>query len=222
MQSKYILGVIVMLSLSFVSETVEAQPNIWDIPATEALIAHNKTNFDDNRESKEKQFTSTVSAGVLKRTKDQCKKLVDSLDKRLNSLYIILADATLALRVSSAMKDIFDYQSESFQLILKYPYASILYYNNELKIIKDAESLYSLIYMVILSYGDIEKMEVSERKIVYTHIIRQLDYLRAKCEVLNSLLKMIDFSELYKNSKGWQYLDMDKDKVNQILNNWKH
>ena len=200
----------------------KAQPNIWDIPATEALIAHNKTNFDDNKTVKNNQLESTVTVGVLKNTKDKCKRLVDSLDKRLNSLYVILADATLAIQVSQIMKDIFEYQAESFQLVLKYPYASFLYYNNQQKIIDDAGSMFNLIYMVILSYGDIGKMKVSERKIVYTQIIMQLGYLRAKCSALNGQLKMIGFSETYKNSRGFQYIDMDKAKVNQIINDWKH
>jgi hypothetical protein len=201
---------------------VKAQPNIWDIPATEALIAHNKTNFADNKTVKNNQLESTVTVGVLKNTKDKCKRLIDSLDKRLNSLYIILADATLAIQVSNIMRDIFEYQSESFQLVLKYPYASFLYYNNQQKIIDDAGSVFSLIYMVILSYGDIGKMKVSERKIVYTQIIMQLGYLRAKCSALYGQLKMIDFSETYKNSRGFQFIDMDKAKVNQIINDWKH
>ena len=201
---------------------VKAQPNIWDIPATEALIAHNKTNFADNKTVKNNQLESTVTVGVLKNTKDKCKRLIDSLDKRLNSLYIILADATLAIQVSQIMKDIFECQAESFQLVLKYPYASFLYYNNQQKIIDDAGSVFNLIYMVILSYGDIGKMKVSERKIVYTQIIMQLGYLRAKCSALNGQLKMIDFSETYKNSRGFQYIDMDKAKVNQIINDWKH
>ena len=147
---------------------------------------------------------------------------MDSLDKRLNSLYIILADATLAVQASQIMKDIFEYQAESFQLVIKYPYASFLYYNNQQKIIDEAGSVFNLIYMVILSYGDIGKMKVSERKIVYTQIIMQLGYLRAKCNALDGQLKMIDFSETYKNSKGWNYIDMDKNKVNQILDDWKH
>ena len=200
----------------------EAQPNIWDIPATEAMISHNKTNFSDNKTAKENQLKSTVTVGVLKNAKDECKKLMDSLDNRLNSLYIVLADATLAIQVSQIMRDILDYQAESFQLVLKYPYASFLYYNNQQKIIDDAGSLFNLIYMVILSYGDIGKMKVSERKIVYTQIIMQLAYLKAKCNALNGQLKMIDFSETYKNSRGYQYIDMDKNKVSQIINDWKH
>lgn len=220
MKTKYILLIIQIISFSFAR--VEAQPNIWDIPATEALISHNKTNFSDNKTAKENQAKSTVTVGVLKNTKDKCKQLIDSLDKRLNSLYIILADATLAIQVGNIMSDIYQYQSDAFQLILKYPYAAFLYYNNQQKIIKDAEGLLSLIYMVVLSYGDIGKMKVSERKIVYTHIIMQMGYLRAKCNALDGQLKMIDFSETYKNSKGWNYINMDKNKVNEILNNWKH
>ena len=220
MKTKYLFSFIVFFFCFF--SQVKAQPNIWDIPATEALIAHNKTNFDDNKTVKNNQLESTVTVGVLKNTKDKCKRLIDSLDKRLNSLYIILADATLAIQVSQIMKDIFEYQAESFQLVLKYPYASFLYYNNQQKIIDDAGSVVNLIYMVILSYGDIGKMKVSERKIVYTQIIMQLAYLKAKCNALNGQLKMIDFSETYKNSRGFQYIDMDKAKVNQIINDWKH
>lgn len=220
MKMKYILCTILMVSFSFMR--LEAQPNIWDIPATEALISHNKTNFSDNKTAKENQLKSTVTVGILKRTKDKCKQLIASLDKRMNSLYIILADATLAIQVSKILTDIYEYQSESFQLVLKYPYSAFLYYNNQQRIIKDAESLLNLIYMVVLSYGDIGKMKVSERKIVYTHIIMQMGYLRAKCSVLDEQLKMIDFSETYKNSKGWNYIDMDKSKVNEILNTWKH
>ena len=220
MKTKYFFSSIVFFFCFY--SYAEAQPNIWDIPATEALIAHNKTNFADNKTVKNNQLESTVTVGVLKNTKDKCKRLIDSLDKRLNSLYIILADATLSIQVSNIMRDILEYQSESFQLVLKYPYASFLYYNNQQKIIDDAGSVFSLIYMVILSYGDIGKMKVSERKIVYTQIIMQLGYLRAKCNALNGQLKMIDFSETYKNSRGFQYIDMDKAKVNQIINDWKH
>ncbi|HET7117533.1 MAG TPA: hypothetical protein VFI29_13635 [Hanamia sp.] len=220
MKTKYILLIILIISFLFMK--AEAQPNIWDIPATEALISHNKTNFADNKTAKENQLKSTVTVGILKNTKDKCKQLIDSLDKRLNSLYIILADATLAIQVSKILADIYEYQAESFQLILKYPYTAFLYYNNQQKIIKDAESLLSLIYMVVLSYGDIGKMKVSERKIVYTHIIMQMGYLRTKCSALDGQLKMIDFSETYKNSKGWNYINMDKSKVDEIFNNWKH
>ena len=220
MKTKYILGTLLLIHFSIVR--VEAQPNIWDIPATEALISHNKTNFSDNQTVKENQLKSTVTIGVLKSTKDKCKQLMDSLDKRMTSLYIILADATLAIQVSKIMADIYDYQAESFQLVIKYPYAAFLYYNNQQKIIKDAESLLNLIYMLVLSYGDIGKMKVAERKMVYTHIIMQMGYLREKCSALDGQLKMIDFSETYKYSKGWNYIDMDKNKVSQMLNDWKH
>jgi hypothetical protein len=222
MNPKYILPVFLMLSLLFVGKTTNAQPNIWDIPATEALISHNKTNFSDNKTAKENQAISTVTVGFLKKTKDKCKQLVDSLDKRLNSLYIILADATLAIQAAKIISDVYEYQSDAFQLVLKYPFAAFLYYNNQQRIIKDVESLVKLIYMLVLSYGDIGKMKVSGRKIVYTQIIMQMGYLRSKCSALYGQLQMIDFSETYKNSKGWNYINMDKDKVNQILNSWKH
>src|SRR5664279_325401 len=107
MKPTYNIAVFVMLSLISAGKTTLAQPNIWDIPATEALISHNKTNFSDNKKVKENQVASTVTVGILKRTKDKSKQLIDSLDRRLNSLYIILADATLGVQVASIMRDVY-------------------------------------------------------------------------------------------------------------------
>jgi hypothetical protein len=199
-----------------------AQPNIWDIPATEALIAHNQTNFSDNQTVNQNQATSTVTVGILKSTKDKCKQLMDSLDRRLNSLYFILADVTLAIQVTSIMSDVFEYQAEAFQLVLQYPFAGFLYYNNQQRIIKDLRNVFNLIYLVVLSYGDISKMKLAERKIVYTQIISEMGYLRSLCSALVGQLQMIDFSEKYKTSGGWNYIDMDRGKIAQILNDWKH
>ena len=221
MNTKYIHLIVVIVLLSCFT-TASAQPDLWDVPTTEALIAHNKRNFDDNKDAKTKQIESAVTVGILKKEKDKCKRLIDSLDKRLSSLYIIASDAILLLQVGGIMKDIYEYQAESFQIVLRNPQSSFLYYNNQQKIIDNAQSVFNLIYMVILSYGDISKMKVADRKIVYTQITMQLRYLQAKCAALNSLLKMIEYSDLYKKSKGYQYIDMDKAKVDEILKDWKH
>ena len=222
MKGKYIISFLIIGAALLGGFRTNAQPNLWDIPTTEALIAHNKTNFSDNKTVNQNQAASTVSVGFLKNTKDQCKQLMDSLDKRLNTLYIILADATLVIQIGNIMSDVYQYQSDAFQLVLKYPYAAFLYYNNQQKIIRDAESLFNLVYLVILSYGDIGKMKVSARKIVYTQILSEMGYLRSMCSALDGELEMIDFSEKYKNSHGWNFIDMDKDKVSEILNDWKH
>lgn len=205
-----------------VNAAVFAQTNYWDIPYTEALISHNKQNFSDNRHATQKQLSLTSSELLVKTQKNKCKRLMDSLDKRLNSLYILAADATLAIRVASTMSDLFEYQSDAAKIAFKYPYAAFLYSSDEVSIINDAESLYALIALVVASYGDISKMKVSDRKIIYTQILAQLQYLRAKCQSLNQLLAMVQYSDLYKNSQGWQFIDMDKDKVEDILKDWKN
>src|ERR1035438_7849117 len=101
MKCEYTISVLVTVALLLAGIRTNAQPNIWDIPTTEALIAHNKTNFSDNKTVNQNQAVSTVTVGFLKSTKDKCKQLMDSLDRRLNSLYIILADATLAIKIGN-------------------------------------------------------------------------------------------------------------------------
>src|ERR1035441_8546552 len=117
MKGRYMISFLIIGAALLAGIRANAQPNLWDIPTTEALIAHNKTNFSDNKTVNQNQAASTITVGFLKSTKDKCKQLMDSLDKRLNSLYIILADATLAIQVGNIMSDVYQYTADARQRV---------------------------------------------------------------------------------------------------------
>ena len=219
---KSLIKIFFCIIFSLLWRAGEAQANYWNMPLTETMISHNQTNYSDNKTAAANQALLTTSEAGVQAQKNQCKKLMDSLDKRLNEAYIVIADIVTAAKIAQAMQDIYEYQSEAVGLATQHPVGIFLYYNNEATIITDMENMYKLVTLIIISYGDINKLNVTDRKIIYTQVYGQMNYLRNKCQVLVQLLKEIQFSDLYKNTNAWQFVNQDGDKVKSILNDWKH
>lgn len=194
----------------------------FDMGTTTALIAQNKRNYSDHQKARDGQLASQATVSSWKTTKATCKKIMDSLDNRLKQAYIVYADLVTIAEVAGTMADITQMQAQSLSLVAKYPYATALFTSGELKIADDAVSLYKLVALIVISYGDINKLSVSSRKMVFMQVSEQLRYLRARCETLYQQLRAMELGELYKNTKAWNYIDMDKTKMQDILKNWKH
>ena len=199
-----------------------AQPNIWDVPLTESLISHNKNNYADHKEARDNQLVSAVTVSSWKKAKDNFKQLVDKIDMRLTQSFIIIADATTLYNTITALKEIVDYQEQAFILLSKYPFAVQLFYQREIDVVKSAIELYSFIYLMVVSYGDISKMQVSSRQTVFREMNTMINVLRAKAYSLVQKLKQIEFAEIYKGTQVWQFINKDKEIVNDILKNFKH
>jgi hypothetical protein len=189
---------------------------------TTALVEQNKTNYSDHQKARDNQIASQASVSLWKQTKNTCKKIMDQIDKSLTEAYIVYADAATLYEVYTTMQDIYGSQSNSLALLAKYPYAAELFYEQETKIVNNAIDLYNLIYLIIISYGEINKLKVSSRKMVFMQINEELKYLRNRCLTLEQCLNAVQFGDLYKNSPLWNFINTDKTKVQAILNSWKH
>ncbi len=214
---------VLFIALCFLLSIPAAQAQeYFDMGTTSALVSQNKKNYSDHQKARDNQLLSQATVSSWKSTKASCKKIMDSLNARLTQAYIVYADLVTVADVATAMADITGLQAESLGLAAKYPYALQLFVSGELKIVDDAVSLYKLVALIVISYGDINKLSVASRKMVFMQVSEQLRYLRARCKTLNGQLKSIELGDLYRNTKTWNYIDMDKTKMNDILKGWKN
>lgn len=215
---KYFFGFCIMILASNASF---AQPNLWDVPLTESLISHNQHNYADHKDARDNQLVSAATVSSWKKAKDNFKQLVDKIDHRLTQSFIIIADATTLYNTISAMREIVDYQEQAFILLSKYPFAMQIFYQREVDLVNSAVELYSFIYLIIVSYGDISKMQVESRQTVFREMNSLINVLKAKAYSLVQKLKQIDFAEIFKGTLIGQYLNKDDQIVKDILSNFK-
>lgn len=199
---------------------VHAQPNYWDMPTTEYLIAHNQGNYKDHKDFKNNQVVSQGTVSKWKNITYKLKSLTDSIDKRLSSFFIITADASTVLAIYTALKDMYAYQSESIKIGYKYPYTIPVLISRENEIIASSSSLISFLTLIVNSYSDISKMKVSDRNIIYHEIRMELDVVRLRCYSMLLQMKQIDFVNVLKGTKPYRFVNNDVQLVKSILKNF--
>lgn len=211
---------LLVLIISVCVTTGQAQPNYWDMPTTEYLIAHNKDNFADHREIKNGQVVSQGTVNKWKGLTNTLKSLTDSIDKRLSSFFIITADASTVLASYTTLKDIYAYQKQSIAIGTKYPFTIPVLISREDEIIASASSLVSYLTLIVNSYSDISKMKVSERNMIYLEIRSALEVVRIRCYIMLQQLKQIDFVNVLKGTRPYKLVNNDAQLVKTILKNF--
>lgn len=210
-----------LLILLFTFKINYAQQDVWDIPATEVMIAHNKKNFSDHEESRNNQMLSQGTVLSWKKTTNQFKSLSDFIDKRLTSAFIVVADATTLYHIYNQLKEMTTYERKALEIAYRHPWTAPILASEEIKIVKSGTELFNYLSLIVLSYGDISKMKVSARKIIFHQIELQVAVLRARCYSLYNMMKRLDLATEIKNSKPGQIINKDAQIIKDILNNFK-
>jgi hypothetical protein len=149
------------------------------------------------------------------------KQLTDAIDKRMNSFFIITADVSTTIHVYQSISQVLSYQQQALSLATRYPWLMSWAMNTEGVIVLDATDLLAFISLIVVSYGDLNKISVGSRKQIYTELDHQLSKIVQDAQFLVAKLKVVDLAETYKNTPQWQSVNNDKKLVNGILGSFK-
>lgn len=195
--------------------------NTWDIPLTEVLISHSKKNHTDHLDMRNNQAVSTTTVSEWKKRQNQLKQLVDQIDHRLSSVFIVIADVAMIYEVSSSFEEMASYQQKTFELLVQYPYGAPLVLGPQQQLYKDAVELFSFVQLMVLSYGDLTKMKVSSRQAIYRKLRDQVYVLRSRCYSIYQLMRKIEFSQVLQHTQVYPFIQKDKVIVQEIINMFK-
>lgn len=216
--SKLSYCLVIILASSFTpSAFCIAQTKYWDMALTEILVDHNKKNYSDNQDALANQLILHSTVLKWKSTQDQFKKIVDKIDKHLTQAFIVAADITTLYNIYKAMDEMVDYQKKSFQILYKYPWVVGWFYDKQSDVYKPAVDMVKFIMVIVMSYGDINKMQVSSRETIFRELTTLVNVLRAKCFSLYQKMRQVEFAQLFKNTKAWEFYNKDREKVQEIL-----
>ncbi len=193
---------------------------MFDMPTSAVLIAHNKKNFGDHQELKNNQLAASATAAILKTNTNRLKNLSDKLDKKMNAIFIIIADVTTALKIYKSISKVFNNQLEALRLVVKFPWLLLWVTSYEEKIATAAVDLFWFIDVMVYTYGDFNKISVADRKQIYNELNHQLNKMVINSQAMIYELQLVDISQRFKNSAGFQLINNDKKLVKDILSNF--
>lgn len=216
--------ILIAIVTTFLSMQLSGQVgplNTWDIPLTEVLISHSKKNHGDHLDMKNNQAVSTATVSEWKKRQNQLKQLVDQIDQRLSSVFIVLADVAMIYEVSSSFEEMASYQQKTFELLVRYPYCAPLVLGPQQQLYKDAVELFTFVQLMVLSYGDLTKMKVSSRQAIYRQLRDQVYILRSRCYSIYQIMRKIEFAQLLQHTQVYPFIQKDKAIVQEIIKIFK-
>jgi hypothetical protein len=199
------------------SAQISSQTNTWDVPLTEILIAQNKTGHGDHLDMHDNQLASTATVSLWKQRQLAFRQLVDRIDQRLSSVFIVLADAALVYEVAKSFEEMIDQQQQTLRLLARHPYAAPMVLQEQERIIRDATDLFRFVNLMVVSYGDLSKMKASSRQAIYRQLRDQVQVLRSRCYGIHQTMQRIDLAQVLRQTKVGQFVQQDRAIVQDIL-----
>ena len=214
-------AILFSLLITVTAASAIAQPDYFDIPLLELNISHNKGNYNDHQNSRNQQAVSTATVSTWKQFNNNFKKLHDQLDKRLTTVYAVVADASTVIEIGKSLGKVVEFQQKTLQEVGNNPEILPLVIERQIGIYKQALKLYSFTSLLVLSYNDLNKMKAATRNAVYQELRSRLYLFVLLNEALYYAAKQYDLGQRLRNTKGFLYFERDKEIVKDILNIWK-
>lgn len=216
-----IIPIYIVMTSSGGSSTPAWQQENVSFPMMDLEINTAMKEHDRQREMRQKQ---TVNATVETVNQSQWKDYKDKVTKvqdRLRIVSFAIQAIPTGIAMSREITKITDNQTAIINEISTAPYSIITVLPSQVQFVDDLQMVTRLITGIILSYGAINQMEKSERKIL-------LDYALGEVKVISRnsthmLLKIKDIkAKVLRNKRAFQYyVNRDKQVVESLMNNIK-
>ena len=196
------------------------QENV-SFPMMDLEINATMKEHDRQKEMRQKQ---TLNASVETANQSQWKNFKDKITKiqdRLRIVSFAIQAIPAGIVVSRETTKIIDNQTAIINEINTAPYSIIAALPSQIQFVDDLQMTLRLLTGIILSYGAINQMEQSERKILLDYALGEVKTLSRNSTHI--LLKIRDIkAKVLRNKRAFQYyVNRDKQVVESIMNNIK-
>jgi hypothetical protein len=176
---------------------------------------------DRQKEMRQKQ---TLNASVETANQSQWKNFKDKVTKiqdRLRIVSFAMQAIPAAVAVSREITKITENQTAIINEISTAPYSIIAVLPFQIQFVHDLQMTLRLLTGIILSYGSINQMEPSERKVLLDYALEEVKALRRNST--HMLLKIRNIkAKALRNKRAFQYyVNRDRQVVENIMDNIK-
>jgi len=178
----------------------------------------------ENERQKEMRQKQTINATVETVNKTQWNNFKDKVTKvqdRLKIVSFAIQAIPTGIAMNREITKITNNQTAIIQEINSAPYSIIAVLPSQIEFVDDLQMVTRLIMGIVISYGAINQMEKSERKILLDYALGEVKTLSRNST--HMLLKIRDIkAKVLRNKRAFQYyVNRDKQVVESIMDNIK-
>ncbi|WPO84646.1 hypothetical protein SD427_18785 (plasmid) [Chryseobacterium sp. JJR-5R] len=216
-----VISVYIVITSSGGGSTPAWQKENVSFPMMDIEINASVKEHERQKEMRQKQTLNasveTVNDTQWKNFKDKVTKIQD----RLRIVSFAIQAVPTGIAMTREINKITDNQQAIIEEISTAPYSIIAVLPSQIQFVDDLQMVIRLIVGIIASYGAINQMEKSERKILLDYALGEVKQLSRNST--HMLLKIRDIkAKVLRNKRAFQYyVNRDRQVVEDIMNNIK-
>jgi hypothetical protein len=174
------------------------------------------------KEMRQKQTLNASTEAINRAQWNDFKDKVTKIQDRLRIVSFAIQAIPTGIAMSREITKIINNQTAIIDEINTAPYSIIAVLPSQVQFVDDLQMVTRLIAGIILSYGAINQMEKSERKILLDYALGEVKTLSRNST--HMLLKIRDIkAKVLRNKRAFQYyVNRDRQVVENIMNNIKN
>ncbi len=215
--------IVLLLPFAFSFSPSMAQRSTIDIVGMHQLIDQSKDEHARQVNTRNNQATVNANEQANLTLLGKLKDIYRTLQNRYNTLGTAVSVANIGIEATPMVGQIIIYQGQIVKLVEKNPAVAMLGVQSEIEFVQKAEGLLGYVAGLTLSFGDVNQMKASDRKLLFDYVIQQLSQIQELSGNLVDTLSYSNLSSLLRSLNPFQnFVDMDKNMAGDIIQNAKY
>jgi len=220
---KYTIALLLLLPFAFYLSPCFAQKSTLDIVGIHQLVDESTSENKLQVNARNQQAAATANEQANLTLLEKLKNTYRMLQQRYNTLGTAITVADVGIYAEPMVKQIVSYQAQIVALAEKNPALIAIGYQSEIQFAEDAKDLMGYVAGLILSYGDVNQMKASDRKMLFDYVIAQLSVLQELSGNMVNMMQYSSLASLLKAANPFQnFIDADISISKNIIQNAKY
>ncbi|SDF11557.1 hypothetical protein SAMN05216464_11314 [Mucilaginibacter pineti] len=194
--------------------TAHAQVNVVLL---HQLVAESESEHERQQEARNKQAVVSTGEEVNRSEMSKLKSTYRTLQKRFQTVGLAITAAGIGLEAIPLVDEIVQQQGLIFQRVGQDPVLVALAYQTEADLSEQAYHLLNYIYGLALSYGDLNQMKASDRKMLFGRVVTELRRIAGASRGLAASLYYAAQDKNKALNPFSQFINQDKQLVDDIM-----
>lgn len=200
-----------------------AQKSVLNIPGIHQLVGQSEAEFELQVSARTRQAVTTANEQANLTLMEKVKKGYRQLQERYQVLGTLISAANIGLYAAPMLSRIVNNQAMVLELTGKNPALIVIGYESQLQFAGQAKSLMAFVAGLSLSFGDVNQMKASDRKVLFDFVLAELSRIQ---DLSGNMVRMMQYSNaaaLFKAANPFQtFIDADVAIGKEIIQNARY
>ena len=224
MKNKIILSISIPIAFLILTSSGPSTPP-WQkenvsFPMMNQEIRHSMQENDRQKSMKNWQDTNVATETVNKKQWMKFKETTNKIQDRLRIVDFAMQAIPTGYAIFLESERIQDTQTKIIAEIESAPYSVVAILPAEIKFVDDMQMIVRLLTGIVISYGAINQMEKSERKILLDYALDEIRQLRTDSYLMLRKIRDLKQKIEYKKFLASYYVNKDKKIIEDIMSNF--